>query len=88
MKHAAKLLREARVKSGMSQGTLAQVFNLTSGQFISNMERAVTPIPLDKAAKICGLLGIRRQEMIDAMTKDMQEALKLKMKEYAKVLRG
>ena len=72
-------LKRARLKSGLSQMTVAKELGYTSSQFVSNAERHICSLPLNKLSKLVKLYGINREELT-------QIILKAKEKEVRKAL--
>lgn len=59
-----KHIRERRKSLGISQRALGQLFQPTvTTQFISNVERGVTPLPTVHIDTICDVLKIPKEEM-------------------------
>lgn len=71
------LIKNYRKKSSMSQGFLAKKLGYSNGQFISNWERGVAPIPVHKVREICKLLDID----VDKFKKTMIDEFKAKMEQ-------
>ena len=62
-----EIVRTARKAAGLSQMTLALELGLTSGQFISNIERGTAPVPPRYVTQLSERLGIDREQLIDSM---------------------
>ena len=62
-----QIIRQARQASGVSQLTLALELGFTNGQFISNIERGLSPLPPKYVGRISDRLGIDREILIDAL---------------------
>lgn len=76
--HMAKLIRDARQKSGMSQIKAAPFFgsnSVNNGQLLSNIERGIASIPLKRAKFICDKFGIEDWEFKAAFLKDVSSKL-------------
>lgn len=80
MTHTARVLRRARIKVGMSQAEISRRIGYTSGQFVSNLERGISSLPMSRMTALCDLLRIKPQVLLGAMTRDMVKKAKLKMK--------
>lgn len=68
-----KLKRE---KILMSQKELGLKLGYRNGQYISNMERGMCPVPLEKLDKIIYLLKLNPNEVIDIIQEDHLSYLK------------
>ncbi len=68
-------MRENRIKSGLTQRDLALKLNFTSGQFVSNYERGLCPIPIDKIRALINILHLDKNEVIELMQSDSREQL-------------
>lgn len=75
MRQVANLLKEARVRKGLSQTETGRILRL-SEQFISRMEAAKCPIPLKHARRFQKLFGISAVELMDSYLADYKEKLK------------
>lgn len=62
-----KLLRDHRVRAGMSQMDVAAACGYTTPQFVSNWERGIADPPLNMLPILAGLFGIN----VDAMTEEV-----------------
>jgi ribosome-binding protein aMBF1 (putative translation factor) len=75
MSHVGKLIRQARMKCGMSQVQLSQKLKLTTGQYISNVERGLCSLSFDIAKKVCRILSIDKADLAAAYREDYLENL-------------
>ena len=66
----AKLVREARQRENFSQYQVSAVLGYKNAQFISNVERGLCSVPLDKIADICRFLSIAETDIRVALVKD------------------
>jgi len=72
-------IRKMREKAGLSQKALGLLFNPTvTTQFISNVERGVTPLPLNHLPTLCEVLKISETEL--KLVMEQEYALKLSEK--------
>jgi transcriptional regulator with XRE-family HTH domain len=73
-------LRVKREKLGLSQRQVADIFNLTSPQFISNFERGLCAIPFPMLRKLSQVYRISPQilkrELMDDYRADLKEIFK------------
>lgn len=79
--HIARLVRENRSKVKISQGDLARSVGFKNGQYISNIERALCGIPVNKIKKISEPLKISEDLIIEAMLLDLGEYLTESLRE-------
>lgn len=74
------LLRTKREAAGLSQRALAQLFQPpVTTQFISNVERGVTPLPACHVALVARVLKLSEQELMDVMTQEFNQRLSGKL---------
>jgi transcriptional regulator with XRE-family HTH domain len=71
----ANLVREARVKSGLSQKDVARKFGWTSAQFVSNIERGLVRVPADKTKAYAKTIGLSHSALVDAMISEYRKTL-------------
>lgn len=70
----AKLIKEARSKSNMSQRELSTLLEMdTFGTNISRVERGLGPLPFKCFASITSILNIKGSDLIDASVKDLSD---------------
>jgi len=75
--HIASLIRENRIKAGWSQADLSGLAEMKKGQgqLISNVERGLCNLPPKHGRKICKILSIDPDKMIEAMAMDFKKSL-------------
>lgn len=56
----ADFIKVKRVEAGLSQGQLGSKLGFSNGQFISNIERGLCSIPLEKCKLLCEALNISK----------------------------
>lgn len=66
----AKLLKQFRIKNGISQNKLASVLGYKNGQFISNVERGKAGLPLPKQAILHTKYGVPLSDLFEASQDD------------------
>lgn len=71
----ARLLKNKREKLGMSQSEVAEKVGVTSGQFISNIERALCSVPIRKIYDVCKTLDIPKEQIKYAYIEDMSRTI-------------
>ena len=62
-------LKDARLKKGFSQIELSNVLGYESGQSISNWERGLGEVPIDKLGKIVRVLDIDEGKLVRLILK-------------------
>jgi transcriptional regulator with XRE-family HTH domain len=72
-----KLFRSERMKVGLSQGKVCQALGYSTPQYLSNFERGLCSMPLDKLKK-----------MIDMYDMDGESVVRLMMELQVKFLRS
>lgn len=78
-------LKEARLKSGLSQQDVAQTLNYTTAQFISNWERGVSAPPIDVLKTLSRLYKVSPQELYELYEDYTVTQVRLKFrKKFAK----
>ena len=87
MRAISQLLQRARIKENLSQAEVAKYLGYTSPQFISNMERGLSDLPVDKINPLCKLLGISKDEVIKAMLVDLRADYKREIKKLERYQR-
>lgn len=72
--HIAQLIRTRRINHPRqySQTELSELLGYKSGQFISNVERAVCNIPLKMLGRVANILDIHPQELKRAALQDLE----------------
>ena len=80
--HMANLIRTKRAghPKEYSQVELSNLLGYKSGQFISNVERALCNIPLKMLPKVCDILSIQHQEIKTAIMEDIEDNLNKHLK--------
>lgn len=56
-----------RVDIGLSQGQVSKVLGYTSPQFVSNFERGLCSLPLNKIKKLIDLYELKGEEVVELM---------------------
>lgn len=75
----AELILAIRNKSGLSQKLFSEKIGYKNGQFISNVERALCPVPAKTQLKISEVFNVAKENLLDASTKDYEAILKKKL---------
>lgn len=77
--YLAQWLKEARLKSGLSQGDVARELGYSSPQFISNWERGLSQPPVVKLKKLCKMYSVSiddaYQRYLKAALTEVQEKI-------------
>jgi transcriptional regulator with XRE-family HTH domain len=71
----SKYLKDMRIKKGVSQRELAELLGYTSGQFVSNYERGMCPVPLDKVKDLIGILNLDSTKVVNLIQEDRKKSL-------------
>jgi len=87
-RHIAKAFKEARIEAGLSQWDVAKELGYGTPQFISNIERGISTIPMDKLTDISKLFGRRPVAFFEAFREDLIEEMYAKLKETKRRLKG
>lgn len=61
----ASILRNLRVKVGLSQGAVRKALGYTSPQFVSNWERGASEPPLETLAKLAVLYRVPLESLVE-----------------------
>ena len=72
----AKLLRERRVKLGISQSDLAKLLGYSNPQYVSNWERGLCSPPWGKIRRLLAELELHQSEFIEVYMDDYKRVLK------------
>lgn len=75
-KKLGKFLRAERIKAGFTQGEIANKLGYTSPQFISNIERGLSVIPLKTLAVLVSEYGINQETMIKTIMDSQRQILR------------
>lgn len=78
----SKLLKQGRLKMGLSQFEVARKLDLGSAQFISNIERDRAPLPAKYLPILSKLLKISETDIVDAMVEDYRSRVKAEAKKH------
>lgn len=76
----AKLLKSKRMEKGLSQKDMALKMGSDNAQYVSNLERGVNRIPLDRLVRLQRILKISQKEILDALVFDYREDIKKQLK--------
>lgn len=74
-RHEAQFIKSARESVGLSQRELAEKLGYSTGQFISNMERGLCSLPLNKMKKLCKLTKSHLCDLADVKQYDFKNSL-------------
>ncbi len=84
----AELVRSARIQLGLSQGSLAKLLGYSSPQFISNMERGLCSLPVEKLKKLMNILKIAPEDLVTCIIRDQDRAHSRKIGTLSRELLG
>lgn len=74
-KNISSLVLEARTKMNESQVEFAKAIGLGIGQFVSNIERGICPLPLKNYLPLCKHAKIPLEKIITARLEDEKARL-------------
>lgn len=81
MVHAEAIyIRAMREKAGLSQLILAKKLGWTSPQFVSNIERGLCYLPMNKLKKFIQVTGASKEVMADLKRKAFEDHLQIVLK--------
>lgn len=67
-----KVIKEGRESAKISQSKLSSQLGYRNGQFISNVERGICSIPLDKVGKVASVLSLNSDVIKEALLQDYE----------------
>lgn len=70
MSSVGRLIREARIKRGLTQKDISDLLGFTTPQFVSNLEHSKSPLPANLIPKLSKILKIPKRELIEAHLED------------------
>jgi transcriptional regulator with XRE-family HTH domain len=82
-KEVGSYLRDHREKAGLSQMAASKALGYTTSQFLSNCERGVSSLPLDKLPILVKLYGMSRRQLIEFILKAQRSYLETELSENA-----
>lgn len=74
-KKLGRFLQSVRISKNLSQRDVAEKLNLTSPQFISNVERGLSLFPNDQMKKIVKVYGLGEEKMKEIFIREMHSSL-------------
>lgn len=74
----SKMLRDKRLKSGLTQAELGEALGYRSGQFVSSWEKGMSRPPKEKVLPLCRLLGLSEAKLETALIEDKMKKVKTK----------
>lgn len=79
--HLASLIKKRRIELDISQAELNSLLGWKSknGQAVCNIEKGIHQVPVHVVNKLSSAIMITREEIMDLMVKDYQEALKMEV---------
>lgn len=72
-KQLGRFLRKKRVASGLTQGELANKLGFASSQFVSNIERGVSLIPVPRIKDYSESIGLNSVELSKLMSQALSD---------------
>ena len=82
------LLRNARIKSGLTQMEIAKKLGYSSSQFVSNWERGEALPPMDHFPRIANLLSINVKDLIESIHRYQESYLTMEKRRVVEAFRG
>lgn len=73
--HMSYLIRTRREALNISQGKLANLLGLKTGQIISNIERGECSFPKKRLKRLAKVLLLDRREILDSIVRDEREKI-------------
>lgn len=70
-----KYLKAKRESKGLTQLAVAQKLGYSSPQFISNIERGISGVPLKSLRVLVSLYSIHPEEIVDLLLKEKRDIL-------------
>jgi len=70
-----KFLKEKRLSAGLTQLEVAEALNYSTAQFISNMERGLCSLPLEKLSKLVKLYHISPKALVRVLMNQQKELI-------------
>ena len=80
MSKAGKIIKEKRAELKLSQEDITSFLKFSSPQYISNIERGVSPLPAKHVKKISNLLQIPSQLLENAAIEDLSDKYRKKVR--------
>ena len=75
----ANYLKTKRQAAGLSQNEVSVKLGYSGPQFISNLERGISQLPIYKIPMFAELYGVQVQEFIDEVIKEHARILRIKI---------
>ena len=72
-------LKEKRVAASLTQGQIAETLGLESPQFISNIERGISVVPLKTLARMVGLYKVNPEAVVKIILESQRKLLREKL---------
>jgi hypothetical protein len=82
-----KFLKLAREKKGLSQNEVAKLLGYSTAQFISNLERGISPPPLKVLKLIKEIYELDSQELMSVIQEEQEDNLKKNLAKLQKALK-
>lgn len=80
-------LKDARIKSGLSQNDVAKKLGYTSPQFISNFERGLSSPPLKNLKTLVELYDLSQDDLVSVIFQEQERVLNENIIKLRKALR-
>lgn len=76
----SKLIKEYRVKSGLTQQQLSQKLGYSTPQFVSILERGLSKVPLNTLGQLIIHIGLPEKKVTKILVEEYQQYLKAELK--------
>jgi transcriptional regulator with XRE-family HTH domain len=70
------MLKKWRLKAGLTQAQLADRLGYSTAQYISNIERKISKLPVSKYKQASKILGIPMEVLIEMRIEESKEKLR------------
>ena len=78
-KKLGSFLKETRERASLTQADVSQRLGYTSPQFISNIERGISVIPLKTLARMVGLYKVNAEAVVKIILESQRKLLREKL---------
>ena len=78
-KKLGQFLKDVREQSSLTQAEVSQKLGYTSPQFISNIERGISVVPLKTLARMVGLYKVNPETVVRIILESQRKLLREKL---------
>ena len=79
-----QFLKEKRQAAGLTQGQVAKKFGYSTVQFVSNMERGISPPPKETFFEMMKLYKVSDAEIVEFLVQAQKEAIQSELRSKKK----